>query len=152
MSKRPLIMGSGGCENDLTDSEYAAGLLETLPEVEKVLETSRFHIWSDSSSLLYLYSSLYVLKGTLISAWRSGGQSYYLTLEAESKSVINSIWFRFPKKSCLYTLRNIHLYAFSCLLKASYRALQNNVSPSQLENGIWELFKKKSRFLIIIHR
>ncbi|MCI4387827.1 hypothetical protein PGIGA_G00078680 [Pangasianodon gigas] len=36
MSKRPLIIGNGGCENDPADSEHAAGLLETLPEVEKM--------------------------------------------------------------------------------------------------------------------
>ncbi|XP_062871307.1 rho GTPase-activating protein SYDE2 [Trichomycterus rosablanca] len=36
MAKRPLIIGAGGCENDPADSEHAAGLLETLPEVEKV--------------------------------------------------------------------------------------------------------------------
>ncbi|KAF5901431.1 rho GTPase-activating protein SYDE2, partial [Clarias magur] len=36
MSKRPLIIGNAGCENDAADSEHAAGLLETLPEVEKM--------------------------------------------------------------------------------------------------------------------
>ncbi|KAI5609251.1 rho GTPase-activating protein SYDE2 [Silurus asotus] len=35
MSKRPLLMGSGSCENDPLDSDHAAGLLETLPEIEK---------------------------------------------------------------------------------------------------------------------
>lgn len=39
------MMGSGGCENDPSDSGYTAGLLETLPEVEKVIKTSiRFNI------------------------------------------------------------------------------------------------------------
>ncbi|XP_017342852.1 rho GTPase-activating protein SYDE2 isoform X3 [Ictalurus punctatus] len=36
MSKRPLMIGNGGCENDPADSERAVGLLETLPEVEKM--------------------------------------------------------------------------------------------------------------------
>ncbi|XP_058619024.1 rho GTPase-activating protein SYDE2 isoform X5 [Onychostoma macrolepis] len=35
MAKRPLQMGSGGCENDSADSDHAVGLLEFLPEVEK---------------------------------------------------------------------------------------------------------------------
>lgn len=51
MSKRPLMIGNGGCENDPADSERAVGLLETLPEVEKVLETSgRFDILRFSAS------------------------------------------------------------------------------------------------------
>ncbi|TTI46062.1 Rho GTPase-activating protein SYDE2 [Bagarius yarrelli] len=36
MSKRPLVMENGSCENDLADSEHAASLLEMLPEVEKM--------------------------------------------------------------------------------------------------------------------
>ncbi len=40
MAKRPLQMGSGGCENDSADSDQAVGLLEILPEVEKVREGS----------------------------------------------------------------------------------------------------------------
>ncbi|XP_042606010.1 rho GTPase-activating protein SYDE2 isoform X2 [Cyprinus carpio] len=35
MVKRPLQMGSGGCENDSADSDHAVSLLEILPEVEK---------------------------------------------------------------------------------------------------------------------
>ncbi|XP_069795497.1 rho GTPase-activating protein SYDE2 isoform X2 [Narcine bancroftii] len=35
MAKQPLKMTSSGCENDLSDSEYTAGLLECLPEVER---------------------------------------------------------------------------------------------------------------------
>uniref|UniRef100_A0A672KW85 Rho-GAP domain-containing protein n=1 Tax=Sinocyclocheilus grahami TaxID=75366 RepID=A0A672KW85_SINGR len=35
MAKRPLQMGSGGCENDPADSDHAVSLLEILPEVEK---------------------------------------------------------------------------------------------------------------------
>lgn len=40
MVKRPLQMGSGGCENDSADSDHAVSLLEILPEVEKVREGS----------------------------------------------------------------------------------------------------------------
>ncbi len=40
MVKRPLQMGSGGCENDSVDSDHAVGLLEILSEVEKVREGS----------------------------------------------------------------------------------------------------------------
>ncbi|XP_027027036.2 rho GTPase-activating protein SYDE2 [Tachysurus fulvidraco] len=36
MSKRPLMMGNGGCENDPLDSDHTSGLLETLPQVEKI--------------------------------------------------------------------------------------------------------------------
>ncbi|RXN11978.1 rho GTPase-activating SYDE2-like isoform X1 [Labeo rohita] len=36
MAKRPLQMGSGGCENDSADTDHAVSLLEILPEVEKV--------------------------------------------------------------------------------------------------------------------
>ncbi|XP_016408679.1 rho GTPase-activating protein SYDE2-like isoform X2 [Sinocyclocheilus rhinocerous] len=35
MAKRPLQMGSGGCENDPADSDHSVSLLEILPEVEK---------------------------------------------------------------------------------------------------------------------
>ncbi|XP_066528896.1 rho GTPase-activating protein SYDE2 isoform X2 [Hoplias malabaricus] len=36
MSKRPLLIGGGGCENDVSDTEHAVSLLDTLPEVEKM--------------------------------------------------------------------------------------------------------------------
>uniref|UniRef100_W5K9S3 Synapse defective Rho GTPase homolog 2 n=1 Tax=Astyanax mexicanus TaxID=7994 RepID=W5K9S3_ASTMX len=36
MAKRPLLIGSGGCENDPAESEHTVSLLETLPEVEKM--------------------------------------------------------------------------------------------------------------------
>ncbi|XP_016111886.1 rho GTPase-activating protein SYDE2-like [Sinocyclocheilus grahami] len=36
MAKRPLQMGSSGCENDPVDSDHAVCSLELLPEVEKV--------------------------------------------------------------------------------------------------------------------
>ncbi|XP_051517376.1 rho GTPase-activating protein SYDE2 isoform X2 [Myxocyprinus asiaticus] len=36
MAKRPLQIGTAGCENDLADSKHAVSLLEILPEVEKV--------------------------------------------------------------------------------------------------------------------
>ncbi|XP_051869049.1 rho GTPase-activating protein SYDE2 isoform X2 [Pristis pectinata] len=35
MAKQPLKITSSGCENDLSDSEYTAGLLDCLPEVER---------------------------------------------------------------------------------------------------------------------
>ncbi|KAI7793876.1 rho GTPase-activating protein SYDE2 isoform X3 [Triplophysa rosa] len=35
MSRRPLQIGAGGCENDPADSEHTVSLLEVLPEVEK---------------------------------------------------------------------------------------------------------------------
>ncbi|XP_043086110.1 rho GTPase-activating protein SYDE2 isoform X2 [Puntigrus tetrazona] len=35
MARRPLLMGSGGCENEPLDSDHAVALLEILPEVEK---------------------------------------------------------------------------------------------------------------------
>ncbi|XP_051956467.1 rho GTPase-activating protein SYDE2-like isoform X2 [Xyrauchen texanus] len=36
MAKRPLQIGTSGCENDPADSKHTVGLLEILPEVEKV--------------------------------------------------------------------------------------------------------------------
>ncbi|XP_028855861.1 rho GTPase-activating protein SYDE2 isoform X3 [Denticeps clupeoides] len=36
MSRRPLRIGAGGCENDPSDSEHTVNLLDILPEVEKV--------------------------------------------------------------------------------------------------------------------
>ncbi|XP_035270332.1 rho GTPase-activating protein SYDE2 isoform X2 [Anguilla anguilla] len=36
MARRPLRIGPKGCENDPADSEHTVGLLEILPEVEKV--------------------------------------------------------------------------------------------------------------------
>ncbi|XP_048034157.1 rho GTPase-activating protein SYDE2 isoform X2 [Megalobrama amblycephala] len=36
MAKRPLQMGSGGCENEASDTDHAVSLLEILPDVEKV--------------------------------------------------------------------------------------------------------------------
>ncbi|KAL2089544.1 hypothetical protein ACEWY4_014232 [Coilia grayii] len=36
MAKRPLRIGAAGCENDSADSEHTVGLLDILPEVEKV--------------------------------------------------------------------------------------------------------------------
>lgn len=36
MAVRPLRMGASGCENDQADSEHTVGLLEILPEVERV--------------------------------------------------------------------------------------------------------------------
>ncbi|XP_036448261.1 rho GTPase-activating protein SYDE2 [Colossoma macropomum] len=36
MAKRPLLIGTSGCENDPADSEHTVSLLETLPEVEKM--------------------------------------------------------------------------------------------------------------------
>lgn len=36
MATRPLRIGAGGCENDQADSEHTVGLLDSLPEVEKV--------------------------------------------------------------------------------------------------------------------
>lgn len=36
MSRRPLQIGAGGCENDPADSEHTISLLEVLPDVEKV--------------------------------------------------------------------------------------------------------------------
>ncbi|TRY59374.1 hypothetical protein DNTS_013993 [Danionella cerebrum] len=36
MAKRPLLMGSKGCENETADSEHTVSLLEILPEIEKV--------------------------------------------------------------------------------------------------------------------
>ncbi|XP_072552173.1 rho GTPase-activating protein SYDE2 [Salminus brasiliensis] len=35
MAKRPLLIGTSGCENEPADSEHTVSLLETLPEVEK---------------------------------------------------------------------------------------------------------------------
>lgn len=40
MAKRPLQMGSGGCENEASDTDHAVSLLEILPDVEKVPERS----------------------------------------------------------------------------------------------------------------
>lgn len=40
MAKRPLQMGSGGCENEPSDTDHAVSLLEILPDVEKVPECS----------------------------------------------------------------------------------------------------------------
>ncbi|CAN9500990.1 unnamed protein product [Ophioblennius macclurei] len=36
MASRPLRMGAGGCENQPADQEHTVGLLENLPEVEKM--------------------------------------------------------------------------------------------------------------------
>lgn len=36
MATKPLKMGAAGCENDQADSEYTVGLLEILPEVERM--------------------------------------------------------------------------------------------------------------------
>lgn len=36
MVKQPLRITSSGCENDLSDCEYTASLLDCLPEVERV--------------------------------------------------------------------------------------------------------------------
>jgi len=36
MVKNPLKMAATGCENDPSDSEHAAALLDCLPDVEKV--------------------------------------------------------------------------------------------------------------------
>ncbi|KAG5275639.1 hypothetical protein AALO_G00122920 [Alosa alosa] len=36
MARRPLRIGAGGCENDQADTEHTVGLLDILPEVEKV--------------------------------------------------------------------------------------------------------------------
>ncbi|KAJ8376398.1 hypothetical protein SKAU_G00069780 [Synaphobranchus kaupii] len=36
MAKRPLRIGAKGCENEAADSEHTVGLLQILPEVEKV--------------------------------------------------------------------------------------------------------------------
>ncbi|XP_061682134.1 rho GTPase-activating protein SYDE2 [Syngnathoides biaculeatus] len=36
MATRPLRMGAAGCENDHADSEYTVGLLDNLPEVERM--------------------------------------------------------------------------------------------------------------------
>lgn len=40
MATRPLRIGAAGCENDQADSEHTVGLLDSLPEVEKVRRTS----------------------------------------------------------------------------------------------------------------
>lgn len=42
MAKNPLKMTASGCENDLSDSEHTAALLDCLPDVEKVSSVSRF--------------------------------------------------------------------------------------------------------------
>lgn len=36
MALRPLRIGAAGCENDQADTEHTVGLLENLPEVERV--------------------------------------------------------------------------------------------------------------------
>lgn len=36
MAARPLRIGAGACENDQADSEHTVGLLDSLPEVERV--------------------------------------------------------------------------------------------------------------------
>lgn len=41
MATRPLRIGASGCENDQADTEHTVGLLENLPEVERVRKTSR---------------------------------------------------------------------------------------------------------------
>lgn len=74
MSKRPLMIGSGGCENDLADSEHAAGLLETLPEVEKVTRNfQNLHkvYAAQSAETPQLYPPLHLPRWTR--AWRSEG-------------------------------------------------------------------------------
>lgn len=42
MVKNPLKMTANGCENDPSDSEHAAALLDCLPDVEKVSSVSTF--------------------------------------------------------------------------------------------------------------
>lgn len=42
MVKNPLKMSASGCENDPSDSEHTAALLDCLPDVEKVSGVSRF--------------------------------------------------------------------------------------------------------------
>lgn len=42
MVKNPLKMAASGCENDPSDSEHTAALLDCLPDVEKVSGVSRF--------------------------------------------------------------------------------------------------------------
>ncbi|KAM7409819.1 hypothetical protein PAMA_001358 [Pampus argenteus] len=37
MAVRPLRIGTGGCENDQADSEHTVGLLDNLPEVERLV-------------------------------------------------------------------------------------------------------------------
>lgn len=42
MVKNPLKMTANGCENDPSDSEHTAALLDCLPDVEKVSSVSTF--------------------------------------------------------------------------------------------------------------
>ena len=42
MVKNPLKMTASGCENDPSDSEHTAALLDCLPDVEKVSSVCRF--------------------------------------------------------------------------------------------------------------
>lgn len=44
MAKNPLKMSSNGCENDPSDSKYTVGLLDCLPDVEKVSKWHTFFL------------------------------------------------------------------------------------------------------------
>lgn len=41
MATRPLRIGAAGCENDQADTEHTVGLLDNLPDVERVRKTNR---------------------------------------------------------------------------------------------------------------
>lgn len=45
MVKSPLKMSSNGCENESSDSQFAVGLLNCLPDVEKVSVLGRHFPW-----------------------------------------------------------------------------------------------------------
>lgn len=44
MMKNPLKITANGCENEPSDSEHTAALLDCLPDVEKVSSVSRFKL------------------------------------------------------------------------------------------------------------
>ena len=46
MAKNPLKMSSNGCENDPGDSQHTVGLLDCLPDVEKVSTVDIHSSWN----------------------------------------------------------------------------------------------------------
>lgn len=53
MAKRPLRIGVNGNENDHADSEHTVGLLEILPEIEKVSDMTVEAIVVSVSSVIH---------------------------------------------------------------------------------------------------
>lgn len=63
MATRPLRIGAAGCENDQADSEHTVGLLENLPEVERVRNSLHVHC---RGSLCQNIVSEAVVKGVIV--------------------------------------------------------------------------------------